>query len=372
MLTNYVFLNFQQRCSRNRYDERSGTFIFGEIFIYIISMNVTAVGRTEMLYNSIQAINSAGHDIDRVITCSDEDFYTTSPTGFEQLAGDIGADYHFCTDINSDEMIDRLSDSQSDIAISVNWKYPIRQPVLTAFKHGVLNAHAGDLPRYRGNAAPNWAIINGEDEVVLTIHRMNEEIDAGPIIQQSSVPITEETYLDDIYQEMRTRFPQLFVESLSGLESENITPQPQSDDPSEVLRGYPRIPKDSEINWEQPAEEIHRVVRASAEPLFGAFTYLGRKKLRIWRAQTERPDYQYCGTPGQIAERRPNTGDVAVLTGDGFLVLEEVQFEEGERVPATDVLTSIRTRLGMDKQAEIRRLNSRIAELEAQLDSRKE
>lgn len=334
-----------------------------------LSMNVTAIGRTKMLYNTIQAVDSAGHNIDRIITCSDEDFYTVSAADFEQLAADIGTEYHFCTDINSEEMINRLSDGRSDIAISVNWKYPIGKPVLTAFDHGVLNAHAGDLPRYRGNAAPNWAIINGENEVVLTVHQMNVEIDAGPILQQSSVPITDKTYLGDIYEEMRTGFPQLFLKSLSGLESGHITPQRQPNDPTKVLRGFPRIPKDSEIDWAQPAEEIHRLVRASAEPLFGAFTHLGRRKLTIWRARTERPAYQYCGTPGQLAERRPDVGEVAVLTGDGFLVLEEVQLEDGERAPATDVLTSIRTRLGMDKQAEIRRLNSRISELEAKLDS---
>lgn len=331
-------------------------------------MNVTAIGRTEMLYNAIQAVDSAGHDLDRIITCSDEEFYTVSPADFEQLAADIGAEYHFCTDLNSEEMVDRLSDGRSDIAISVNWKYPTRQPVLTAFDHGVLNAHAGDLPRYRGNAAPNWAIINGEDEVVLTVHRMSEEIDAGPLVRQSRVPITEETYLQEIYEAMRTRFPELFAESLSGLEDGTITLQPQPDDPTAVLRGYPRVPKDSEIDWTQSATEIHRLIRASAEPLFGAYTYLGTEKLTIWRARTETPAHQYCGTPGQVAERRPDSGEVSIITGEGFLVLEEVQRENGDRTAATDVITSIRTRLGMDKQAEIRRLTEQIAELTNRLD----
>jgi UDP-4-amino-4-deoxy-L-arabinose formyltransferase/UDP-glucuronic acid dehydrogenase (UDP-4-keto-hexauronic acid decarboxylating) len=332
-------------------------------------MNVTAIGRTEMLYSSIQAVNSAGHEIDRIITCGDENFYTTSAAGFEQLATNIGAEYYFCTDLGSEEMVNRLSDGQSDVAISVNWKYPISRSVLTAFDHGVLNAHAGDIPRYRGNAAPNWAILNGEDEVVLTVHRMNKEIDAGPIVRQSQVPITEQTYLGEVYEAMRTQFPELFVESLSGLEDGMITPQPQPDDPTTILRGYPRVPKDSEIDWKQSATGIHRLVRASAEPLFGAYTYLGTEKLIIWRARVEAPAHQYCGTPGQVAERRPDSGEVSVITGEEFLVLEEVQRENGDRTAATDAITSIRTRLGMDKQAEIRRLTERIAELEDQFGS---
>jgi methionyl-tRNA formyltransferase len=330
-------------------------------------MNVTAIGRTEILYNTIEAVHSAGHNVDRIITCGAEDFYGVSASDFERLAADIDAVYHFCESINDPEMVERLSGGPSGIAVSVNWKYPIRRQVLDAFEHGILNAHAGDLPRYRGNAAPNWAILNDEDTVVLTVHRMNEEIDAGEILTQTPVPLTEDTYLEDVYEAMWTGFPELFVDSLTGIESGTITPRAQPDDPSAVLRGYPRIEKDSQIDWTQSAEDIHRVVRASSEPLFGSFTYLGTEKLTVWRARIESPSHEYCGTPGQVAERRPETGEVAVITGDGFLVLEEVEPESGTRGPATDAITSIRTRLGMDEEAEIRRLTDRVAQLEARL-----
>lgn len=331
-------------------------------------MHVTAIGRTKMLYDTIESVHSARHEIDQIITCSAEDFYEVSDNDFKRLAKRIGAEYHFYEKSNDDGLLALLEEAQSEIAISVNWRYPIGRPVLDAFEHGVLNAHAGDLPRYRGNAAPNWAILNNEDEVVLTVHRMTEEIDAGPIFAQSSVSLTEDTYLEDIYEAMWTTFPELFLESLSGIEAGTVTPRHQPDGPAATLRGYPRTPKDSEIDWTQPADHINRLVRASAEPLFGAFTYLGTEKLTIWRARTETPPHDYCGTPGQIADRRLDDEDVAVLTGDGFLVLEEVQLEDEPRRPPTDVIKSIRTRLGMDKQAEIRRLQDRIDELEQRLD----
>ena len=331
-------------------------------------MHVTAIGRTEMLYDSIRAIASAGHSIDRIVTCAAENFYTVSKTDFEALAADLDVPFLCCEDINDPQLVETFAASPSEVAVSVNWKYPIRRPTLDVFEYGVLNAHAGDLPRYRGNAAPNWAILNGEDEVVLTVHRMSEEIDAGPILTQDSVPITENTYLDDVYGAMGATFPELFVEALDGLEAGTLTPRSQPTDPAEALRGYPRIPKDSEIDWTQSATEIHRLVRASAEPLFGAFTYIGTDKLTIWRARTESPPFEYCGIPGQVANRCVDDGEVAVITGAGFLVLETVQLEDGERTTATDAITTFRTRLGMDKEAEIRRLNARISALEDTLD----
>lgn len=333
-------------------------------------MHVTAIGRTEILTNTIRAIRSAGHSIDRIVTSDAEEFYSVTASDFERLAGEIGADYHYERHVDSQEMIDILEDSPSEVAVSVNWMYPITRPVLDSFEHGILNGHAGDLPRYRGNAAPNWAIINGEDEIVLTVHQMSEEIDAGPILSQSSLPLSEDTYLGDVYKEMRLRFPDLFVEAVSGLADGSITPRPQSNDPSEILRGYPRIPKDSEIDWTRPAPTIHRLIRASAEPLFGAFTYLETTKLTIWRARVAHPSFDYVGTPGQVADRRTDAGEVAVLTGDGHLILEEVEIEGGGRGPATDVITSTRTRLGMDPQAVIRELETRVTALEERLDDR--
>ena len=85
------------------------------------------------------------------------------------------------------------------MAISVNWPNLLTPEVLDLFPDGVWNAHAGDLPRYRGNAAPNWAILSGEDAVILTIHRMSAGLDEGPILAQRSFPLDETTYISDVY-----------------------------------------------------------------------------------------------------------------------------------------------------------------------------
>ncbi len=329
-------------------------------------MNLVAIGRSKILHNAIQRLHEEGYNIQLVVTSEPADYYEVTPEQFESLAREVGAAYEFTSRLgNIKEEIERLD---ADLSVSTNWKFPIEGDIMDLFKHGILNAHAGDLPRYRGNASPNWAILNGESTVTLTVHRMTEEIDAGPIFCQHTVPVTENTYLKDIYSEMCETFPDLFVKTVAGIEKGTLEPEPQSDEPSQVLRGLPRIEKDSEIDWTRSATHIDRIVRASAEPLFGAFTYLGTKKLTVWRAHRESPAYEYCGKPGQVAEVRPDSGEVAVVTGEDFLVIETAELEGGQRAKASEVINSIRIRLGMDKQAEIRRLKEQISILEEKVD----
>lgn len=319
-------------------------------------MLVTIIGRTELLYNTVAAVQDAGHVVERIVTCEAEDFYRMSAADFEDLAAEIGADFIHTEDINDDTLVDLFEESDSEIALSINWKTKIGREILDAFEHGVVNGHAGDLPRYRGNAAPNWAILNGEDEIVFTVHQMDEALDSGPILLKYRFPIDESTYLFQVYEAMRTEFPRLFARAVDGLEEGSLEPSPQPEDPKETLRAYPRLPQDSRLAWERPAQQLDRLVRASSEPLFGAFTYLGSQRLRVWRAHAETPPFDYLGTPGQVAERRPSAGEVAVITGDGFLVLERLQLADGPREAATDIIRSARTRLGMDLHEELDRL----------------
>jgi methionyl-tRNA formyltransferase len=299
-----------------------------------------------------------------IVTTEGEPEYSVDISDFEDLAADIDARFYSTLDLASEEVLTRFTETGCDVAVSVNWQRLIPADILDHFKYGVLNAHAGDLPRYRGNATPNWALINGEDEVVLTVHRMVPELDAGPILAQKSIPVDKRTTIGEIYDDLYELTPLLFAEVVDNLESGTVEATPQPTDDEEVLRTYPRTPKDSEIDWEQSATRIERIVRASSEPFFGAFTYFGTNKLRIWRARAEFPGFEYFGTPGQVAERRPGSGEVAVITGDGFLVLEEVQLEDGDRLSPNEVITSNRTQLGMDVTGTIRRLKSRIDELE--------
>ena len=334
-------------------------------------MKVVALGRTEMLYDSVLEVKRYGHEIVLVITSQESPEYKRRANDFKFLAESLGVDFIQTENINSPEVISVIKKNTPDIAISVNWRTIIGQEVLDCFLYGIINAHAGDLPLYRGNAVPNWAIISGEKEIVLTLHLMVLDLDAGPIVLQRKMPISINTRIGDVYEFMRKNFPVMFAEAVSELEKGTITPLRQPTDLSLALRCYPRTPKDGEIDWKQQGIQLDRLVRATSEPFAGAYTYIGTEKLIIWRAHYESSLYPFLGTPGQIAERRTTTGEVVVVTGEGFLVLEEVETKSKGRKKAIEIIKTIRTRMGMDITGEITNLKEKIRELKKMLEEMK-
>jgi len=172
-----------------------------------------------------------------------------------------------------------------------------------------------------------------------------------------------------VYEFSRAVAPEMFVEVVDGFASGSISPRPQPDDPSAALRCYPRLPVDSRLDWRDPAPKLDRIVRATAEPLPGAYTFLGTERVTVWRSHAEEADTPHLGTPGQVAERRPDDGTVVVVTGDGFLALETVETATHGRTEATDVITSHRDRLGMHAPEELSELVTRVERLEEQADN---
>jgi len=330
-------------------------------------MRFAALGRTKWLYDSIRAAVEAGHQVVLIGTCPAAPHYFVKEDDFAQLAEEFRCPFFCGPVLNCPEYFRMIRESKAQVAISVNWLTLIDQRVLNQFEYGIINAHAGDLPRYQGNATANWAILAGEEKVVLTLHRMTEDLDAGPILLQREFPLTPRTYIGDVFKFMEENIPSMFVEVLDGLTAGSIVLKEQPSEPALSLRCFPRLPRDGRIDWTQSAEEIARLVRAVAEPFDGAYSFIATRKITIWRAREEKLPYSWLGIPGQVAEIRRNTGEVAVLTGNGILVLEEVQMFGGERCRAVDVIRSVRTRLGMDVTLEIMRISERVAQLESQL-----
>ena len=291
-------------------------------------MRFAALGRTRMLLDAIAACVEAGHECVHIASAPAAPEYGVGPEDFAALARRLGATYG------------EIEAAGAEIAISVNWPTLIPSGVRDRFPRGILNGHAGDLPRFRGNASPNWAILLGEPRVVATVHEMADELDAGPILVQRALEIDESTYVGEVYAFLERTFPALFAEALDGLEAGTLTPRPQAGEP---LRCYPRRPEDGELDWRLDAVALARLVRASAEPFAGAFGRLEEERTTVWRARAEPLREPSVGIPGQVMARRPETGEVDVLTGDGRLVLEEVETAAG-RMPAADAILSLRAR----------------------------
>lgn len=304
-------------------------------------MRIGIIGRTGILLEAAEALRTAGHDLVFVITCRAEPFYENNETDFQNFASKLGIPFYNTLDLES--IIPEIKALEADICISINWINIIRKEFLSIFPQGILNAHAGDLPRYKGNASVNWAILNFEDRIVITIHKMVEEIDSGPYLLKESLDINDETYVGDVYKWLKSTIPKKFVEALNVIKTKSFIDQDQN---IKTLRTYPRKPSDSKINWAWDKEFILAMIRASSHPFDGAFCFVNDTdlKLKIFRASKFTADFDFSAVPGQVCFK---FGDLPVVaTQNGLIAIEECLISDMNIVDSMNFITkSLRNRL---------------------------
>ena len=306
-------------------------------------MRVAIIGRTEILYDTGLMLLEEGYEIACIVTAKAAPEYTRTEFDFQKLANKLNIPYLQTGKIAA--YSEFLSQSKADIAVSVNYTDILSQSIIDLFPYGVLNAHGGDLPRYRGNACQAWAILNGEDRVGLCIHKMvGGLVDSGDIIAREYLDITLETKVTHVWGWMIERIPYLFVNSIKELQkNSNFILEHQSSDASKVLRCYPRMAEDGFIDWRKSSIDILRLINASNKPYSGAFCRLKGERLIVWDAELVKDDEVFCAIPGQIIF--VGNGYVDVACG-GMTKIRLLSVELGDKVTTPDALIkSIRTRL---------------------------
>jgi methionyl-tRNA formyltransferase len=220
-----------------------------------------------------------------------------------------------------------------------------------------LNVHYAPLPRYRGRANVNWAILNGEAEAAVTVHTMVAGLDAGGVLAQQSVPIGARDTVGDLYRRLNDVQRRILPEAVRRrLDGELGAPQ----DESEATYGCTRVPDDGEIDWSASTDTVDRLIRALAEPYPGAFTYLRLRRLWVLEAEPSPDQRTFVGrVPGRLVGSSATQGWADILTGDGVMRVRRIRYD-GETVPAATVLRGSRQTLGLRSSD----LVDRIAELE--------
>jgi methionyl-tRNA formyltransferase len=290
-------------------------------------VKIAVLGRTRWLLDTGRALMAAGHDIVAVATAKSEPFYGCGPEDFASLASDAGAVDFGVVSLSDVAVRERLRACGAELAVSINWPTIVGADVIGLFPRGVVNAHCGDLPRYRGNACPNWAILNAEQRIGLCAHMMEpNEVDAGAVILRDYFRVSTDTYIGDVYAWLNQRISALLAEAIEGLETGRLVPQPQPADPSLALRCYPRRPEDGRIEWNLDVAQIHRLVRASSRPFEGAFSHLDDgRRVTVWRARPFTHDLPFCAVPGQVMLRAGS--DPVIACGRGALRLEKLEID---------------------------------------------
>lgn len=305
-------------------------------------MRIAIIGRTELLYDTALRLHISGHEIACILTAKEAPEYTRTGADFRELANNWQVP--FAQGGRIAEHSNFLRDVQADIAVSINYIGLFPQSVIELFPFGVLNAHGGDLPRYRGNACQAWAIINGEERIGLCIHKMiGGELDSGDIIARDYMAIDHTTKVTRVWEWMSKRTPELMLEAVQMLDANpDYVLEQQSKNPAHALRCYPRKPEDGRIDWKKPAIDVLLLINASNKPYAGAFCDFEDERMIIWDAELVAEDEVFCSIPGQVT--KIGDGFVEVACGVHKLRVLWVEYR-GQVSEPTLLIQSIRKRL---------------------------
>lgn len=283
-------------------------------------MKLCVIGRTAWLLEAARRLHTAGHTISCVVTAKHSPESDATADDFRDFADSVKAGFFRTVKSDNPALLDALGNQSADLAISMNFPGIMGPQFIESFRLGVLNCHGSLLPKYRGNACPNWAILNGEETTGLTIHKVvPDELDSGDILLQKEFPIIGGADITDVYQWYGEAVPDAFVEAVSGLADGSIASRKQ--DSSQATYCYPRRPEDGRLDFNLPAPYLARLVRASSKPFSGAFCFLdGNIKVTVWRATALTVDPFVHAVPGQILHHGPE--GIVVHTAEGRLRLE--------------------------------------------------
>jgi methionyl-tRNA formyltransferase len=264
------------------------------------------------------------------------------------------------SDVSMNGVQRAIEESQPQCTVVSSYDRILGRAIL---EHGkFVNVHYAALPRYRGRANVNWAILNGEPETAITIHAIAPGLDDGNILFQQVIPIGPDDTARDVYHTLNEIQRKVLGETVARY-LDGYLGVPQNE--SESTYGCGRVPADGEIDWSKSTDRIYALIRALSPPYPGAHSYLDARRIIIVRASPVRDGRRYVGRiPGRVVGRSKVNGYVDVLTGDGMLRINEVTIgEDNKTIPASTAITSTRQTLGLRSSD----LLMRIEELERRL-----
>lgn len=215
-----------------------------------------------------------------------------------------------------------IEDLKPDLLWVTDYRYIIPDTIIQIAPMGAINLHPSLLPKYRGRASINWAIINKECEVGLTAHFIDGGVDTGDIIEQIRLEIDEDTYIGDLLERYYPIYRQITQKTLKNIHSGYpLNLKKQCD--SSMYPIYPkRTPNDGLIDWNKSIQEIYALIRAVSKPYPGAYTFYKNKKIIIWKAIKINLLNLNLITVGRIVEVN---GNLIVKCIDGYLEIKEYE-----------------------------------------------
>jgi methionyl-tRNA formyltransferase len=290
------------------------------------ALRVVVFGYHDIGVACLEAVLERGADVVAVVTHEDDPEEAIWFASLACAAAGRGIPVHVPEDPNTPVFVDQIRDLQPDLAFSFYYRRLLQPALLQIPRLGAINVHGSLLPKYRGRAPINWALVHGETVTGVTLHYMDQWADHGDIIAQRAVPISVEDTALTLSRKLTVAARGVVGDTYPLIASGRAPRLPQ--DHAAATRFGRRRPADGLIDWGSSAWRIYNLVRAVAHPFPGAFTHWGRRRVFVWEARPPR-DRRHAGTPGHVLGVNASRS-LDVAAGDGVLEVTRLQVD-GER-----------------------------------------
>jgi len=323
-------------------------------------MNIVFMGTPDFAAKSLESIYNAGHNVLAVITNPDR----PKGRGMKMIMTPV-KEYALQKNIpvyqpekikENTEILEILKNLNPDIICVVAYGKMLPKEILELPKNGCINVHASLLPKYRGAAPIQWAIINGEKKTGVATMYMDEGMDTGDVILTQEVEIDEDITTGELWNQLAGLGGKLLAETLEKIKNGTATRTKQG----ENFTHAPMLNKEmARINWEEKsAIEIKNLVRG-LNPIMGAYVELDGKKLKFWKVDVidieeflkTHQDFAEYGTrvknlePGTIVYIDEKEG-MLIKAKDNLISVLEIQAENSKRMPISDFLRGNKINVG--------------------------
>lgn len=301
-------------------------------------MTLLFLGTPAFAVPSLEKLLKSGHKVAGVVTQPDRPrgrCRTPQPPSVKELALSKSLPVFQPQKPSDPQFLSSIKQLDADCAAVVAYGRVLPKEFLALFRHGAVNLHASLLPKYRGAAPIQWALIRGETETGITVFELDEQLDHGPVLLQKKTPIKPEEDAATLALRLAEIGSRALIEALDLIDTGMTSPVPQDDTQATLA---PLLTKaDGVIRWNLPASEIRNRVRG-LQPWPGAVTRVGDKSLKILAATAvEQPVSGTLGVPGTVVSASQQEG-LFVQTGEGVLRIDRLQPAGGSPMSAAEFL----------------------------------
>lgn len=287
---------------------------------------------------ALEGLVKSGYPVIGVVTQPDRPQgrgRTTAPPPVKLAAEGLGLTVLQPEKVRTPEFIETFRRLAPDLVVVAAFGQILPEEIIRGQRRGCINIHPSLLPKYRGAAPINWALIRGEEKTGVTIMQMDEGIDSGDILLQEETPIGEEESFGELHDRLAKMGAELLLIALAMIETGTLLPRRQD----HLLASFaPRLGReDGLIRWQNDARSIVSLIRGLS-PSPGAYTFLGGKQLKIHAARAE--TRAVTEAPGTVAGE--TEANLSVAAGDGYVLLKEMQLEGKKRLAVRDFLRGVR------------------------------